>query len=354
MSQASALAALTAQELTWVIPAVAREIAQWRERALAIPPGPLRDDALMSLGSKRFHAEGAALFATLPRQRNIHLLRALVTIELLWDFLDTVSERLCDDVVRNGVQLHHALSDALDPRAPISDYYRHHPWRNDGGYLVMLVEACRGACAALPSFPLVQERAVRHAICARVCAINHEPSEVDRDAQLESWAAGSDTAENLPWFEVSAAASSSLAVHALLALAAEPQCDAALVARTDAAYSPWVTLACTMLDAYADIADDAATGHHNYLSHYPSLDDAAERLQAIVWNSAYRVRQLPRGERHAILATGMVAMYLSKDSACTSEMRSATRQVLRAAGFLPSILWPILRAWRKVTAQTAY
>ena len=73
--------------------------------------------------------------ATLPRARNRRLLRLLVAYQIIWDFLDSVSERGASAGQANGRQLHLALIDALDPSRPLSDYYLHNPWREDGGYL---------------------------------------------------------------------------------------------------------------------------------------------------------------------------------------------------------------------------
>ena len=353
-SQAAAFAAVAAREVGWVMPGVAREVAQWRERALAMPASPDRDDALHSLETKRFHTEGAALFATLPIRRNEQLLRLLVAQELLWDYLDTVSERPCADVVENGLQLHRAVSESLDPDAPISDYYRHHPWPDDGGYLRALVETCRELCGTLPSFARVHRQLVRQGMLARVCALNHDPCADRRDERLAEWVAREVPDDpRFAWYELTAAASSSLAIHALLALASEESCDERIVADTLDAYGPWVNLACIMLDSFADLVEDAASGDHSYLSHYPSLEVAVARLCEIVWRSADAVRRLPRGERHLVLATGMVAMYLSKDSACEAELRPAALRVMRAPGRMPAMIWPILRTWRRASSRSA-
>jgi tetraprenyl-beta-curcumene synthase len=317
-----------------------------------MPANPIRDDALSSLDTKRFHTEGAALFATLPQHRDERLLRLLVAHELIWDFLDSVSERPTDDMVANGWQLHRALFESLDPGLPISDYYRHHPWRDDGGYLAELVQTCRTLCTSLPSYERVRRLVVEKARQARVCALNHEPNPDRRRARLKNWVAREFPHERrLAWYEVTAAASSSLSIFALLALAAEKGCDPCSVAARVAAYSPWVDLSCIMLDSFADLLDDAESGAHSYLSHYPNFDVAVERLRQIVWHAAQAVGRLPDGPRHTLLATGMVAMYLSKDSASSKGLRPATRSIMSASGRLPTLIWPILRIWRRVTAR---
>ncbi len=352
LSQAQAFAVVATREVGWVIPGVSEEVARWRERALAMPASPIRNDAVTSLDTKRLHTEGAALFATLPAHRDERLLRLLIVQELMWDFLDSVSERETDDVVRNGWQLHSALSEALDPSAPISDYYRYHPWGDDGGYLRELVQTSRSLCASLPSYERVREIVIQKARLARVCAINHEPDPELKRVKLRAFAAREFPHEcRLSWYETTAAASSSLSIYALLALATEPSCESRMVTARLRAYAPWVDLSCIMLDSFADLLDDAHTGAHSYLGHYPSFDVAVHRLRQIVWNAARSVSQLPDAARHTLLATAMVAMYLSKDSASAGHLQPAARSIMDASGRLPGLLWPILRLWRRLTSR---
>lgn len=346
-AQAGALGSVALRELSWVLPAVSDQVAACRERALRMPDGPIRDDALNTLVDERFNTEGAALFATVPRVRNPALVRLLATFEIIWDFLDTVSERPCADMVGNGLQLHRALADALDPDAPIPDYFVHHPWRDDGGYLRWLVETCRAEAALLPAFDRVQAFALREAQRGAVSAVNHEPDPEQRDLKLIDFAARELPAvDDCTWFELTGAASSSLTVHALLALAAEPGCEPADVAAVYAAYYPWISLASTMLDSYADFRDDQETGAHSYVEHYGSLNLATVRLGEIVRRSAALAGTLPRGRRHLLIATGMVAMYLSKASTREPDMRWRSQTIMRAPGPLPRALMPILRVWR--------
>jgi len=216
----------------------------------------LREDALDSITHKRDHAEGAALFWVLPRSRDRGLLRLLVAYQTIWDFLDNVSER--DTGEANARQLHRALSEALDPEAPISDYYRHHPWRDDGGYLRALVETCRAGCTALPSYARVRPHLLAGVALCAVQSVNHDPDPERRDVALRAWAERESPGERaMTWFELTAAASG-FTPHPLLALAAESSCEEGDIARTLAVYFPWVSLAITMLDSYADQLDDVA------------------------------------------------------------------------------------------------
>jgi tetraprenyl-beta-curcumene synthase len=353
-AQVRALAVATTRELLWGLRTASREIHRWRRLALAIPDLPLREDALSSIAHKRGHTDGAALFCILPRRRNPSLLRLLVAYEIIWDFLDCVNERGAGEGQANGRQLHRALVEALDPALPISDYYRYHPWQRDGGYLCSLVEACRAGCAALPSYARVRPAVIREATRAQVLALNHDLDPGARDQALRKWAeeefAGGGEAS---WFELSGAASASLTVHAFLTLAAESTCTENDVEGTYAAYFPWMSAATTMLDSYVDQAEDAVNGDHSYVAHYLSPDVASRRVCELVRRSAYEVRRLPGGERHAVIAACMVAMYLSKDSARTEEMRPTTDRLVKASGSLTRLLLPVLRLWRIAYAQTS-
>jgi len=328
----------------WGMPVVSREIGSWRAAALAIPDSPLRADALASLTGKRDHAEGAALFSVLCRHRDRRLLRLLVAYQTIWDFLDNASERA--PAAANTRQLHLALTEALDPVAPISDYYRYHPWKRDGGYLHALVDACRTNCSALPSHGQVRGRMLAGVALCEVQSLNHDPDPQRRDRALRAWVEslpGADPA--LEWFELAAAASGFLP-HVLLVLAAERSPDENEVADTLATYFPWVCAALTLLDSYNDWCEDVACGAHSYMSHYGDPGTAVSRLCTIVGEAASRARGLPRGERHAALIASMIAMHLSRPTAWTPAMRPRTLAIASAGGSLTRLLLPLARLWR--------
>jgi len=328
---------------------VSREVEGWHARASAIPCPALRADALGALACKRPMIDGAAMFWTLPRARSRELLRLLVAYQVLADYLDCTSEHAANAGVTNGLQLHRALVEAIDPSLPLSDYYQFHPWRDDGGYTRALVERCRQIAPGLPSFEQAQPFAARAARLTTVLALNHEPDPNLRDACLKEWAAQHfPNVGELHWFEWAASASAWLTVLALLALAADTGWDRSVAEATYAAYLPWASLAGTMLDSYADRAEDQAASAHSYISHYANANQAVDRVGEILSKAITNVAKLPNGERHLVLISCMVAMYLSKDSTRTAENRAITRRLARAAGPLPRALIPALRAWRVV------
>jgi cytochrome P450 len=326
---------------------ISREVERWRAFAKGIPDDALRHDALEAIERKRQNIDGAALFWTLPRVRSLDLLRLLIAYEILADYLDCTSERGAYAGTRNGLQLHRALTEALDPTLPISDYYRHHPWSDDGGFAHALIETCRSTCPRLPSYEVARPLVIRAASLTQVLALNHEPDPARRDTALRAWAKAhfSDESE-LTWFEWTAGASAWLTILALLALAAESDLEEKDAAAIYAAYLPWVSLTGTMLDSYGDAVEDTANTEHSYIAHYATAEAAAKRLTEIVRRCIEEAGSLRHGQRHMVVVSAMTAMYLSKDAARTPENRAFTSDLAQAGGRLTQLLMPVLRAWR--------
>lgn len=311
-----------------------------------------RADALDAIVCKRDNAEGASLFSTLPKHRDHHLLRLLITYQVMWDFLDSVSERGAHAGHANGRQLHRALVEALDLDAPISDYYRYHPWKDDGGFLLTLVDTCRCMCAQLPSYRQIRGLMLDGVERCAIQSLNHEPDPHKRDAGLRQWAERECYDDHgLDWFELTAAASAFMP-HALLALAAEPFCEEYELVAVNSTYFPWISLAIAMLDSYVDQVEDRVNDGHSYISHYAGEMVALDRIATIIRQAITRTARLPSGRRHTVIAASMVAMYLSKKSANTPRLRVQTRALVRAGGLLTVLLLPAAYLWRTARIRT--
>lgn len=336
-------------ELTWALPFVARETDCWRARVLTIPDEALREEALSALAGKRVNSDGSALFSILAGSRNPLLLHLLVAYEFMADFLDEVDERGSLADVLCGRRLHFAMVDSLERDRPVRDYYGSH--LDDNGYLRGLVETCRESAASLPSFGRLCPLAIRVAKLAQVQSLNHESDPERRDAALRQWAESEYPDERtLSWFEVTGAASAWLGVHALLALSSQPgvtRCDGLEVCSS----YRWISLSGTMLDSLGDLHEDLAGGAHSYISHYPNQELAVQRLREFLIRSKHGARGLRDGHRHAVILACMMAMYLSKDSTRTPQMRAAAASLVNAGGPLARLLVPVLRLWRIAYGQ---
>lgn len=279
------------------------------------------------------------------------MLRLLIAYQTAWDFLDNASERGASAGVEDGRQLHRALPDALDPCSPVSEHYRHHPCKEDNGYLDGLVLAARNTCASLPSYFRIRSLVLPGVTRCSIQCLNHIPDSESRDAALRAWAAHELPGERtLSWFELCAAASA-FTPHPLLALAAEPIHGTSKPACAHTTYFPWVSLAIAMLDSYVDQLRDSANDAHSYISHYGDTEVAVQRLRAIIARAMGAARTPGNGHRHTIVVASMIAMYLSRESAHTTAMRNGTRSLTSAGGSLTRLLLPALQVWRVVHIQ---
>ncbi len=326
-----------------VLPRARRELGGWARRAHAIPDPALRRHACATLREEDGNAEGAALLAlAAPDTARTPVVRLLVTAQVLYDYLDTLSEQPARDPLAASRRLHGALHAALATPAEPDDWYAGYGWADDGGYLAALVATCRGLLAALPAHAIVApalERAVARASESQ--SRNHAAmlGALAPDA-LAAWAGALPAGgARLRWWELAAAAGSSLGLHALLAAAANPRLTPSDAARLEAAYWPWGCALNTLLESVADVPADARSGNHSYVGRYATRTDAAARLTAIAARAADAVHTLPDGSHHAVVLAAMASFYLEVPvspaepalrDGVLAQLRLDTRHVRRA------------------------
>jgi tetraprenyl-beta-curcumene synthase len=329
---------------TAVVPRVRLHLRRWEQVADAIPDPTLRAQALAALRAKRANAEAAAVFSLLaPRGRRTDVVALLVALQVLTDFLDSVSEAAVEDPLCNGLTLHEALVDAVRSTSGPQDFYRHHPQCDDGGYVVQLVGFCQQTLDALPAAEVVRATVVG---AARRCGAgqSYTHDAIHRGPrQLKMWSTTLAQPTDYRWWEAAAGASSSVAVHALVAAAADAQTTLVDAERIDAAYRFGIGSLTVLLDNAVDREADRVAGGHNYLDYYASSATAALRLASIARNVGADVRALPRHRRHEVLVAGVLGFYLSAPAARTTYARPIQRELLAQAS--PAV-WTIFAAMR--------
>lgn len=138
---------------TSIYPSARTEIASWRSRAARIPDDQLRRHAERTLREEHLSAEGAALFATItPRAHRASGVRCLVAFQVMYDYLDTLTELPVREPLQNSRRLHRALTFVLAEQTPPQpgSYYGRDSRPADGGYLDALVGSCHAALWSLP------------------------------------------------------------------------------------------------------------------------------------------------------------------------------------------------------------
>ncbi|HEV2973478.1 MAG TPA: DUF2600 family protein [Solirubrobacteraceae bacterium] len=323
------------------------ELRRWESRARAIDDDELRALALEKLHAEAFNAEVAATLATLAtRPQRKRAVRAIVALELLFDYLDGLTELPSDEPLRDAGSPFEAFTDALDPRASAGDYYRHRGAGGDGGYLDALSGAVRAAVAELPGAGAIEDSARRSAArCAQAqIRIHAEPRR--GGAQLREWAEREAKGTGLAWRELAAgAASSVLALHALIAAAADPRTTREQAAEIEGAYLS-ICVLITVLDSLIDYEEDMQAGEPGFIRFYDDREPLAPTLAGIGRQAVAEAAGLRNGAHHVMTFAGVVAYYTSAPSA-RGEIAQPIAQRLQRE--LQPLIYPtlaVMHAWR--------
>lgn len=328
-------------------PQVRRELSCWQTCARHIPDPILREQALHKLTDERLNPEAAAFFAVLaPHPARTRVVRLIVAYQILYDYLDAVNELPGCTHLKNGLQLHQALIDAVQPAQPLHDYYLYNIRRRDGGYAIMLTKTCRHILGSLASVdgiePILTSAADR---CGQAQSHNHAiPSEGERG--LLTWSVTQAPDSDYRWWEIAAGGISCLAIHALFALAAQPGASSKQAALLDAAYFPPICAISALLDSLADHGSDARTDNHSFTAHYRNSTDAAERLAAINTDATIAIRELSQHQIHHIILSGIVAFYLSSATIETGFPVPVAERLISVSGSSARLMRSVMRLRR--------
>jgi tetraprenyl-beta-curcumene synthase len=345
---ARALVALTlANARYWftVAAQVRRQLRHWERRAQAIEDPELRTLALEKLATEGFNAEAAAIAATLaPRANRKHAVRAIVALELLFDYLDGLTERPHEDPLGEGNRLYATFMGAIDPSAELPGDDR--DARAADGYLQELASTVRLSIARLPASEAIAPVARRCAARSAQAQIRMHATPLLGDAQLGEWARAEAEGSGLQWREfLLGAASSVLALHALIAAAADPRTTPAEAEEIDAAYLSICVMA-TLLDGLIDQQSDTDAGALSYIALYEEPALLAQALACSAREASRKSGELRNGPHHLMTLAGVCAYWASAPGA-RGELAHPALADLRAE-LQPLLFLPLLvmRAWR--------
>jgi tetraprenyl-beta-curcumene synthase len=342
-----ALAIANARFWPSVAPKVGKQLKRWETHANTIKDTALRTLALQKLNEERFNAEVAATLATLaPRKHRQAVIEAIVAYEVMFDYLDGLTEQPTADPLCDGHNLYRAFTDAITLDAePAHDYYRSRP-ATDDGYLDELVDVARNALTGLPSAATIAHTARRAAQrCTEAQTRAHAVSSLGV-GQLERWAAREARDTPLQWQEfLAGAASSVLSVHALIATAADKRVTLKQASTIDTVYLSIAVLS-TMLDSLIDHEHDILAGQVGYIRYYPDRDVLARDLGGAARRVVQCASSLPKGAHHVMTLVGVAAYYISAPTANSDFARPVTRRVRRELRPLVTPTIWVMCAWR--------
>jgi len=329
-----------------ILPSVASQLRAWERHAHAIPDAQLRALALSKLANERFNAEVAATLATTaPLRLRPRAVEAIVAYEVLYDYLDGLTEQPLRHPLADGRRLYTPFEQAtvvvaVEPRRAAQQ-----PPSGDR-YVECLSHAMRCAFASLPSASAVSPVAQRAASrCAEAQTRTHAAEQLG-DGQLREWAEREAAGAGLSWRVFLAGSMASvLCVHALVAASTKPEATEGEALRLDRAYLSICALT-TLLDSLVDSEADRATGQANFLRHYATAEELGADLADTARLALEQIRGMPSASHHTMMLTGVLAYYLSAPTASSPVCSSASAPVRRQLEPLLAPSLAVMRTWR--------
>jgi tetraprenyl-beta-curcumene synthase len=323
----------TAVELTRfiarIVPLSAASLQAIRERAQAIPDPQLRTEALSSVDRKAYHVAGACILATfLPTDTARAYVAIVAPLETIYDYLDNLCDRHPEVGVEAYPVLHLAIADALDPTAPLRDYYARGPRGDDGGYLRDLVQQTQRALAQAPHLDLLRPHfAHAAALYGEMQTHKHYPAG-EREQRCVAWyERHRDRYADIDWHEFASAAGSQFHVYGPLFEAFLDRRDA--IAGTYDAYFPYVSALHVLFDAFIDQAEDREHGELNFSGVYGGAAALRTRVRSLFDAAKARLRQLPGDRAHRFVLDVMTLFYLSHPKVAAQGLEREARALLR-------------------------
>lgn len=330
-----------------IAPRVKAQLARWEQQARTIEHPSLQALALQKLREEHFNAQVAATLATLaPRAHRQATIEAIVAYEVMYDYLDGLTEQPSIDPLSAGWDLYRAFIDAVSPgHATLGGYYASLPF-DDGGYLQQLASVVHNALESLPSSTAVHQAAQQAAARCAEAQLRAHATPTLGTRQVETWAKSQTANAQVGWQEfLAGAASSVLAVHALIASAAAEHTTPTQAAAIDGAYLSICALS-TMLDSLVDYQRDTEDGQAGYIRYYQNTSQLSDCLAQAARHGIQRTRGLPHRGHHTMTLAGVAAYYLSAPTASSKLAQEATQDIRNELAALITPTLAVMRTWR--------
>lgn len=331
-----------------IFPEVDLQLKGWTDLCGDSPDEMLMKQALSSISSKRFHAQGGSVYALYPNVNATAAVRFIVALQTISDYLDNLCDRAGVQDESAFRQLHLSMLDAVDPERKISDYYKFYPFKSDNGYLQSLVQECREQLKNAPSYPLVVDSIKKHVqLYTDLQSYKHLQDEVREDC-LKTWAGYyAKLYPDISWWEFSAAAGSTLGIFMLYSAAFDQTLSETQVASIENAYFPWICGLHILLDYYIDSYEDMHTGDLNFTYYYKNLKECEERLTFFIQKAFDSCYELEYPEFHTTVVSGLLCMYLSDPKAFTGMNIIPSKNLIEKSSLSTRVYFKLCRLLRK-------
>jgi tetraprenyl-beta-curcumene synthase len=325
---------------------VRSELARWQEQARAIADPQLRSLALRKLEQEGLNARAAALLATFaPRRQRRDVVRAIVALEVLFDYLDGRTEppSAAGDPLAWRRELFAVLSWAIAESMPSPE---HAPVIDaaDATYMATLAETVRASLARLPGAVATRETMARAASRASEAqARKHARGELG-DEQLYSWARAAAEGSMLDSSEYLAGACASvLVLHALIASSGV---DGQQANEIDGLYLRIGAVA-ALLDSAVDYEHDRSVEPSGVVGY---LDDEGELRRSVadlVARTSALARRSKRRRRDTAVLAGVLGYYTAVAGAHSEQVGSIIAELRERHIQIFAPASALMSSWRR-------
>jgi tetraprenyl-beta-curcumene synthase len=296
----------------YVLPDVKSQLQLWREAAGRIPDAELRKQAIDSLTTKEFHCIGGSVYASAHLPMRHVLIPLIVAFQTISDYLDNLCDRSTSLDPQDFRQLHQSMLDAVDPSAPLHDYYAFRQQYSDAGYLNDLVKTCQSCICLLPAYALVADRL--RELVGLYCDLQvykHIHKDQRERELYRWWEQHKALYSQLSWNEFAAATGSTLGVFMLFVAACNRNLKQEEAEKISQAYFPYVCALHILLDYLIDQKEDLVGGDLNFCSYYDSKEQTVQRIAFVVDQAREQILHLEHPRFHRMIIEGLLALYLS-------------------------------------------
>jgi tetraprenyl-beta-curcumene synthase len=339
---ALALALASIHYRTSVAGEARRALEGWQRRAQAIGEQRLREIALSKLADERLNAEGAGMLAVLaPRAQRSTAVRATIALQVLYDYLDGVSESAAGAQEGEQGGLYEPFIYAFT--ADGARRRDEHESAADG-YAEELADT---VTEALTSLPGAQRVAGVLAAGAKRCAQAQLHAHAIPHAGVEqarAWALERSEGA-LAWQETLAgAAASVVSLHAVLGAASDGRTTTRQAEALDRLYLS-ISAVTTLLDSIVDRESDESAREAGFTSLYESEGALAEGLARAARQALADTTKIPHGAFHLSMLAGIIGYYATAQGAQSEYARPLIAQARAQLGPLVGLTLPV---WRKL------
>ncbi|MHA6261333.1 tetraprenyl-beta-curcumene synthase family protein [Sporosarcina sp. CAU 1771] len=339
---------LMSQVYRRVIPIAHKELQYWKQLANKIPNTELREQALSSIENKTFHCEGGSIMGLAALEQKDIAIQFIVAYQTISDYLDNLCDRSTSLDPADFSALHEAMEDALTIDAPIRAYYRNRDDREDGGYLVELIQTCQSALRKVPNYKTIKPYLLE--LCKYYCdlQIHKHVRKEEREDRLINWFTEHKTKlPTMGWHEFAACSGSTLGIFCFVSYALREDFEPKHADMIHDGYFPYIQGLHILLDYFIDQEEDREGGDLNFCFYYLDENELADRLIYFFREAITHIKELPDKKFHQLITKGLLGIYLSDRKVNKQQnVKRIAKRVIKKGGLVSAFFYWNGRVYR--------